>query len=512
MKNGKFTPFVLSPFDHVFPPDLYAMTALYFQMEAPSEAIFDLQRGLSRLGELIPFLSGEVVPANSPYKTNAMEVRLASRNDDVSLVRVKHYPKYGLPGTPSTIEGEIARRVGCTGDESARRLVSEFEQPAVPAPVFRAQINILANGLVLCLVVNHMVIDGKGNDVLLNLLAQCCRSPTDTSWSTSIATQGVTRRYLHDLGRSGGVPSIPSNLPSSLGLSTPPEEREQKFDRGEGLAPDASSASYNLLFSDSRIQLLKSRCNTRLSELLQVLAKEEGEGKGEKTRFVSSNDILTTLLWICITRVQQQQASSTLGVAVNSRKRFPKALPDDYLGNAVAYTDCTLSISELRCLETWEKQQQEQSLYEQNPQSSTIIDDGPTIELLTRLAYRIRCSITKIDDISLGRLTADYFHTPDWSQILLQRCDILVSSLRDWNTYGLDFGPQLQGIQGLEFLPASSAPGECIVKPAQKDANGEAVWEVMITLQPAQMEQMRQLPLLQWPLEYDIPVEFYCSL
>ncbi|KAJ5801839.1 uncharacterized protein N7503_004289 [Penicillium pulvis] len=520
MKSEMITPFVLSPLDHVFPPVLYVMTALYFQTEAPSKAIVDLQRGISHLREIIPFLDGEVAPANSSDKPNAMEVRMAPRNDIASLVPVKYYPKYCLPAKPGTMERGIERQGVCTSDEPARRLVPEFDQLAIPAPIFRAQINILADGLVLCLVTNHMVIDGKGNDVLYNLLAQCCRSPSDASLCSSMATQAATRRYLHNLGRNGPIPGIPSHSTSSLSLSVPPsEENEQKFDRGEGLACDASHSSYNLLFSNAKIQLLKSRCNARLPEIISSLAKEkhekggeyEEEGVGEKPRFVSSNDILTALLWICITRVQQQQ-SSTLGVAVNSRKRFPEALPDDYLGNAVAYADCTLMISELQCLEKWEKQQREQSLCQQNLQSCPIIEEESIIELLSRVAYRIRCSISRINDVSLGCLTAGYYHTPDWSRILLQRCDILVSSLRDWSTFELDFGPQLQKVLGVEFLPASSAPGECLVRPARKDTNGEAAWEVMVTLQPAEMEQMLQFKLLQWPLEYDSEVNFYRSL
>jgi hypothetical protein len=210
MKSEIITPFVLSPFDHLFPPLLYVMTDLYFQTEAPSKAIFDLQRGISHLRDIIPFLDGEVAPANSSDKTNAMEVRMAPRKDNVSLVPVKYYPKYCLPAKPGTIEGGIEGQDVCTSDESARRLVPEFDQLAIPAPIFRAQINVLADGVVLCLVTNHIVIDGKGNDVLYNLLAQCCRSPTDASLCSSIATQAATRRYLHNLGRNGPVPGIPA--------------------------------------------------------------------------------------------------------------------------------------------------------------------------------------------------------------------------------------------------------------------------------------------------------------
>lgn len=518
MASDGFTPFLLSPLDHVFPPVLYATTVLYFRPERTSlnKSVEKLQCGLDRLIKIVPFLSGVVASATHPYKTNVLEVRPDTSSPSLaltcaSLVQVKDYLEYGLPGQ-ILADDDISR--WASGEEATRRLMPDFERltqlTTVPAPVFRAQINRLADGIALCLAVNHMVLDGKGNDMLLALLAQCCHDPTGASWSTSAAAAQVeTRQYLHTLrGWSDEGPSLGVDAVDATVLP------------GEGLASDATSIVYNLVFSEERIQQLKRHCNARLPGLRQ---QHDQEGYKAGPGFVSSNDVLTALLWICASPVVVTQSpSSTVGVAVNSRGRFNPPLPDEYLGNSVAYANSLLNMSQLRCLkhEPAAENEGREAIRGQSDTSNfsgekqracregcAVIDDDDTMQLLTLMAYRIRCSIADVNGPALAKLVASYYKTPDWSQILLQRCDVIVSSLNDWRVFALDFGSQLGYVDRVEFLPPSSPVGECILKPIQKEK--AAVREVMVTLQPEQMRRMSQLSLLQWALISQSPTTFY---
>lgn len=49
-------------------------------------------------------------------------------------------------------------------------------EPVFRARVFRARTSLSADGVVLCLVFDHMAIDGIGSGILFNLLARCCRN------------------------------------------------------------------------------------------------------------------------------------------------------------------------------------------------------------------------------------------------------------------------------------------------------------------------------------------------
>ncbi|OJJ76963.1 hypothetical protein ASPBRDRAFT_36140 [Aspergillus brasiliensis CBS 101740] len=501
MERQRFSPFLLSPFDHFFPPILFLSEVLYFPTQNKQGAIEDLQLGLSRLFKLVPCLTGVADYAHGSDKPNVVEVRPVSANEDTApLVEIQHYPQYGLPATVNSDDRERGERdwSGAAGNESWRCLTPRFDETTVPAPVFSAQINVLADGVALGLVVNHMVFDGMGNGKIIDLFERCCRDPTTATSSFSFAAEVETRQSLHELGRTRTLPTVNN---TSSAVKNEAKQQEQELVPGEGIVYDGTELNYSLIISDEQMRLLKSRCNARLPTIICSLGNEE---KGQP-KFVSSNDVLTALLWICNAWVQKKEQSS-LGVAVNCRERFPKPLPNNYLGNSVAYANCTLSRSELQCLESWDKPHWQQSLCQE------IIDNEPILDLLTLMAYRIRCRLFNLDADELGRLAASYYHTPDWSQILVQRCDILVSSLRTWNIFNLDFTPRLGPVQQFEFLPPTSPAGECLIKPARKDRNGNPVWEVMVALPAAEMEQLCRNPLLNWACSDKSPVSYLRSL
>lgn len=523
MSSQDFEPFLLSPFDHVWPPVLYAVTTLYFGVNqglSTEDVVKDLHCGLERLIHIVPFLGGVVTRAQVEGKSNVMMVQPESSSASCAslpFIQVKRFPQYGLPTRGDSILNDdgLAAKEGsgdeCTGKEATPRLMPGFDRltkpDAEPYPVFRAQINVLADGVALVLAVNHMVFDGKGNDVLMSLLAQCCRDPVGAEWpAASAAAQVDARRYLDTLGRNAASTRLESS-PVSQDINkatTDPTIQGGHYAQGEGLVPEDSSAFYNFRFSAARVQALKAECTMRLPALLQRLRAEHDMSSKKLPDFVSSTDVLTAVLWMSAApAMASEQQTSILGCAVDSRKKFPQALANDFMGNTVAYGETTLAIEEL---------------HECKVGGGDEVDES-TLELLTRIAYRVRCCIADVDGPSLAQRTAEYSQNADWSQILVTRCDFIVSSLREWSLFGLDFGPRVGRARSMEYLPPSTVTGECLIKPATlrqyaEDGKGEkgdksVAWEVMVTLRADQVEQMCETQLIRWPLENVSQIRFY---
>ncbi|PVI03093.1 hypothetical protein DM02DRAFT_626142 [Periconia macrospinosa] len=128
----------------------------------------------------------------------------------------------------------------------------------------------------------------------------------------------------------------------------------------------------------------------------------------------------------------------------------------------------------------------------------------PTLYAVTALYFGPKQGSSSLDDIAkdpewglkklsyivpiLGGVVA-----PVNSQILLTRCDFIVSSVRDWGLFGLNFGLRIVSVRHMEPLPPSSTTGEGIVKPARRrwcvknggdDTGGDraAAWEVICGL------------------------------
>lgn len=74
----------------------------------------DLERGIERLAEIVPFLRGVVAPAYVEGKVGVMGVQPATQSDEgLEIVRVRYYREYGLPleGGSGILREEVVKNV-----------------------------------------------------------------------------------------------------------------------------------------------------------------------------------------------------------------------------------------------------------------------------------------------------------------------------------------------------------------------------------------------------------------
>ncbi|PLN85273.1 transferase family-domain-containing protein [Aspergillus taichungensis] len=487
-----FEPYTLTSFDHAFPPAFYHFVALSFAIQNPQDAIPTLESAILRVINELPFLAGEVGPCLDAKRRNVMRVQPSlPATHKIPIVQVHEHPQFVLSSI-STLgkETSAGQHHACCVD-SSEAIVPKFDYSSIPAPVFRAQINILADGIVLCLAVNHMVIDGTGTGALLDLLATACRAGEDSVnyLRQCDAIQKSTRRYLQDLETQG-------QLPDGVESGDDPTQGA-----GDIFEPGKSYANHILVFSDKHIKEIKNQCNAILAEMFPAASTGTANPETivrDQRSLVSSNDVLTALLWISINQVRseptQPRKQSFVSVPVNARTRFFPSLPDNYLGNAVVISESKLALSELQCL---------------NKDGHVGEISTQEIRLLSLLAHRIRSNITTVQDDSLRVSLCRAHHVSDWEMLLARPGDVVVSSLRSWNSYSLDFGPILGAITALELVPTFAIEGECIIKPCRGDSSENGIWEVMVTLKSQHMHALRETQLMRSVLRCDYPVEVY---
>ncbi|KAL4862417.1 transferase family-domain-containing protein [Aspergillus spectabilis] len=480
-------PYTLTPFDHAFPPTFYTVVAISFSLSQPQDAVPALQTGITALLNHLPFLTGAVAPSKSSTKANAMDI-WPRPGDTSSILGIRYYPHYRLASIPQSPQQ------GTSDGESTPDLKPEFNYFATPAPIIRIQLNILTDGAIVCFAVNHMAIDGMGVGVLLDLLASCCRG--DYPLPTDNRAQELSRQRIRTVSEAYNKTQP---LQHDMNGRTPSNTLDGVFE----FEPGNANATHNFVFADKPIKQLKRQCNALLRQ--QRLDDRQSKTASAQPSFVSSNDILTALLWICINQARSQSkitpcsttAASQVSIPINVRNRFCPPLPSTYLGNAVEIGKSRLCLAQLACLD-------------EIKQGDDIIGNASVIELLTAAACGIRGQIAKVDNEHLGQMLRQALNTTDWATLMVQPCDVVVSSLREWNVFFLDFGGKLGSVERLEFMAFFALEGECLVKPRRPGGGGgggEGTWDVMVTLNLADMERLQQSPLLCWVLESDYSVE-----
>ena len=437
----------------------------------------------------LPFLTGEVSPCPYAKKKGVMRIQPGSTaTQRIPIVQVKEHPQCVLPSMPTSEKQTRGGTHHARCAQPLRAIIPEFDYSSIPAPVFRAQINVLADGIVLCLTINHMVIDGMGTAALVDMLATACRagegSVTDLRRCGKI--QDSCRRYFLDLGTQ-------CKLRDGVQHGNTPSPGAEDF-----IHVGETYATRTLVFSDARIKALKGQCNATLAEMSTATCTRQtkpGMALRDRKSLLSSNDVLTALLWISINQSRSQSREhSCVGVPVSTRTRFCPPLSDHYLGNAVLFVESELAVSEI------------QGLYDDDHSSELSTEATRTLSLL---AYRIRSSITRVDNDHLRQFLSRAHHSSNWEQLLACPADVFVSSVRSWDLASQNFGPTLGGILAVAPVPVSVIEGECIIQPRRCDAKGDDIWEVMVTLKPEDMKALRDNRLMACVLQGDYPVEFY---
>ncbi|RDK45529.1 hypothetical protein M752DRAFT_333347 [Aspergillus phoenicis ATCC 13157] len=437
-----FEPFTLSALDHIVPP-LHLFAYLTFKLNSPSDAIAVLQNGISRLLHALPFLSGNIVTIEELNgKKNTMQITPA----DASTMHQSPMLKVALHAAEtSAVERDDVQH--------ADFVPIPIHLPTTdPSPVLRFQANMMTDGLVLCVTFDHRMTDGLGVLAILDSLAACCRGD---SALTDMAAQLQKKQQLA---------SIRSLTPYNI---------QDKF-QAEPKIP-FSPVSRRFALSPEKISMLKKKCNSMTST-------SSGQTSNPN---LTNVDILTALIWISITRAKQASspstpkgALSTLSSAVELRSILHPKLGTN-IGNALMAAKSVLST------------------HSTSYKSPDPIADIP---LIHEVALQIRNEIRNITAEQATCYVSQINTLDDWSSFQAQWPDLVVSSIRHFDLYGLNFGSMLGPVANLD-MPDPRISGVCWVMPARPGSGGARktpLWELRVVLEEPVMECLKREPLLCW--------------
>ncbi|PYH93958.1 hypothetical protein BO71DRAFT_484189 [Aspergillus ellipticus CBS 707.79] len=413
----------LTPLNHI-PAKLFLPYILYFDTPDPQTAVNTLQKGIDKVISQLPWLAGDV--------------KHFDHDEDIRSHPVQSY----LP-------------------------LPTFRPVSEQRPVLRFQANVFPSKIVLAMSFWHSVFDGTGAGVILEAVAECCKTPSDES-ETPIA-QLIAN--THPLLRKK-VSNFPTQCQTRLDhpeLGVPvfdPNTSTAQWDAMESALADAvETARYT--FSPEKVSQMKDTCTQVLPKLQQSSAS-----------WISSNDIITAVLAICVDRtLHPERANKTESadflMAVDLRSRVQPPLPETYPGNAIFPVH--------------------DSIYLQETAGQT----GEDADLLhlTHLALRVRSKLASMDETLAYSAPAAVADCDDWTKIEASPADIIVTSWRGLKMFSLDFGAGLGHIE--DFEPGLAlVPGGCIFLPSRVERSGSTPpWEVCITLKKGDSQTLAKDPL-----------------
>lgn len=444
----------LSPLDHI-PAKLFLPYILFFDTIDPKTAIHSLQKGIDKLISQLPWLAGDVIlhsasggpknrmhiasPRSSPSEIPMLQVKQIDRDEDFRTHTVHTY----LP-LPTFIPASEQR------------------------PVLRFQANLFPSKIALAMSFWHSVFDGTGAGVILEAFAECCKTANDDSPSPIAHTIAKTHSELRKK-----VSAFPSKcqlrLDHTVELGAPIFDPNISTEQWNAIESAAASAveTKRYTFSPEKVAQVKEICTQLLPELQSFPA------------WISSNDIITATLVICIDRTFHPEKLDKTGsadflMAVDLRSRVQPPLPESYLGNLIFPVHDEIYFKE------------------------TAGQTGENADLLhlTQLALQIRTRLASMDETVAYSASAAVAEYDDWTKIEANPASIIVTSWRALKTYSLNFGPGLGYIK--DFEPGLAlVPGACIFLPSRMQENSGSTppWEVRITMKKGDSQMLVQDPL-----------------
>ncbi|RAH69843.1 uncharacterized protein BO66DRAFT_438916 [Aspergillus aculeatinus CBS 121060] len=472
-----FTPIQLTPLDHMM-PIAYIAFFYGFLLDDPERAVPVIGDSLHRLLRANPFLAGNLINSNHGHEAptvRAVHPPTVESLREFPILRVRHHEDRYMAGQ---YHGST-----CSDDRFSNNfLFSEAYLPvplaaatAQECPIIRWQANIMRDGLIVAVCFHHSVLDAAGFYIIQAALAECCREPGSARQGPSLGADLLKgRQRILETGLSGGV---------SGGLSA-------------GRLQDLTIADFNcaqglisrrLTLSAARIAYLKTMCNALVRGHM-----ENNRVSSEPRPILSSNDIISAILWLAIMRARYRPCSETLkgqGDSAQSsliliteiRRALTPPLPKSYIGNGIVQT---ATLSPIRsALE----------FVSHTAQSPTLTTNG--LQVLTDLALKVHATFLCVDDASVKALIREKQESIDWSPKFRQ-ADVTSTSLRRMGVYGLDFGAVLGKV--VEFdSPDNRIDGTVCMLPARMNSV-PAPWEVRVTLQRGAMVRLLQDPFMDW--------------
>jgi fumigaclavine B O-acetyltransferase len=454
----------ISPIDSLL-PFLYIRFQLYFPVKCNENIVSTLTSGVQRLLQIYPVLSGYICQDLQHSVLDEKIIIPDSENFSISKVlRVKHHGK--------PFEGFAQ----CHITPDSLMFLDIAPDPTQPAPLLGIQLNDFTDSLVLAFTVTHRAIDATGLGTLITTLAHCCDDTGEAAAKLaafSSKEQTDTRAALSSIYPKN---IIPISLPQYVFTEIPDPTPTLIYKNAPEL--QTSSVSRYITIPATKILDLKKNCLDLLTHAADanIYADCHDPSSSADILHLSSNDVVSALLWLCITRArlftsqptpdQSEEGVSVFGMAVNIRRRLSPALPDSYLGNAAVNLKLTKALQEIL------------------PPASGGHETNHT-ETISRWACHIRQELNTINNDYVRSLLAvaqSYRSTPIR---VGGHYDVCCSNLRGIGNLYESFGSVLGRPEHVVTTDAYF-DGGCYILPKRVDKG--APWDIHVTLKPRAME------------------------
>ncbi|KAJ0413521.1 transferase family-domain-containing protein [Aspergillus carlsbadensis] len=468
----------ISPIDSVL-PFLYLRFQLYFPVICNHDIELTLRNGVQKLLQLYPVLSGYIC---QDLQISVLDEKIITPNiEDVDISQIFRVKRHNNP-----FKGFAQQQV----PPDTLMFLDIVPDPAKPAPVLGIQLNAFLDSLVLTFSVTHRVIDANGLGTLIESLAHLCDEDTG-GITTKLGTLSGTEQAYTRAALSTDYPQaiIPITLRQYVFTSIPDHSPEMMYKNATKMA--ALPVSRYVSLPTAKVLSLKKRC---LDLLARASAPNIPADCDDRISYgaissLSSNDVVSALLWLCISRARfftpqtshertqdKGQKTSTFGMAVNIRNRVFPPLPASYMGNG------SLNLKLARPL---------QDIIPGDGREDHDHDHSATVFLL---ACHIRQELNTFNNDYVRSLLAVVQAHRSTPLRVGGHYDVCCSNLR-WvaNLYE-SFGSSL-GSPAHVVTTDGFFDGGCYILPKRKDEN--APWDIHMTLEEQAMDWLRRDSLFQ---------------
>ncbi|KAF1359171.1 hypothetical protein EJ07DRAFT_121269 [Lizonia empirigonia] len=333
---------------------VYVRQLLIFPFPDPNyriQAQKVLYTGLFEVLRQYPFLAGTVEQTNS--FTGALAVKYPEVIDSVlvsRLIGVTTYEPGGFDYDILSEEGVPPSRLRSDTfcpfaliehrglDDPFAEGLTTFNK-GHPIPVFAAQITFIPGGLVLSAYTHHSVVDGTG-------IAKIYQA-----WSESTQTQGS--QGLSKIRTQAGSDTLNNArhaLDTLIVNASPMNLPEFRYPEDPIPTPPLRDSPYKLT---TKIFVFSAKKISQLARSLSSITKAR----------ISTFTALTALIWSHITHarraalIERDIHKTTVGIAIDHRKRVGSLLPDDYIGNCANGMAISLPLSSIPATKTMNEEQ-----------------------------------------------------------------------------------------------------------------------------------------------------------
>ncbi|KAF9894899.1 hypothetical protein FE257_004521 [Aspergillus nanangensis] len=448
----------LSPMDNIM-PRFYARLIFTFGCSAqqdPAKVCSFLQDGLTRASVDIPSIAGKVFQSSEDHVAKgALEVR----------INPNWVPKIHLQDLRDVIDYDDWVTEGLPQDElDPDRFFPAIDMPDLQkgAPVFIAQANFVAGGMLLAVGMFHSVIDGTSGMWLAKKWAEYTRQlqgiATDDHAALVISPQSADNQLLMNLWEAEGHEAV------TLDDLTHGRKGAGDLSLWRLLGLDPVNPSPQPFSLDTLPDIHTPPPPVR-STIFYVSQKALAELKAAATadlsgeNGISANDALMALLWRAIIRARfpnpetatlGEEEETTLDATFDGRANFSPDLPWTYLGSLIFISTARMTISELTS------------------------SDTP----LVRIAREVRRAS---DAITTSRIHAAFglaAALPDYNSLsfpfaTFAGTEVCITSWIAWSLFDLDFGPMFRNSGRPDFLRPPRREFDpvcrrCVVLPLQR--------------------------------------------